>query len=75
MASVAAKRATESPANDGWSASVVSLTDEVTRDVRPSLVVLLAGVALLLLMSVANVTTLTLAMVRRRAEEQALLPE
>jgi putative ABC transport system permease protein len=72
MTALAAHRATESAANDGWSASVVPLAQQMTEDVHASLVVLLAAVALLLVMSVANVATLTLSTLRRRARELAV---
>jgi putative ABC transport system permease protein len=72
MVSIAAERARTSPANDGWSASVAPLIEEITGEVRASLLVLLGAVALLLLMSIANVTTLSLAGMQRRAPELAV---
>ncbi len=72
MISVAEQRARESPANDGWSASVVPLADQITGEVETSLLVLLAAVAVLLLMAVANVATLTLSLIGRRGHELSL---
>jgi putative ABC transport system permease protein len=72
MIALAAQRAKEAPANEGWSASVVPLTEEITGDVRTSLLVLLGAVALLLLMTIANVATLTLSGMSRRAQELAV---
>ncbi len=72
MAAVAATRARESASNEGWSASVVPLADEIVGDVRAPLLVLLGAVGLLLLMAVANVATLTLSGMARRAQELAV---
>ena len=72
MIALAGQRAEESPANDGWSASVVSLTEEITGQVRAALLVLLGAAALLLVMAVANVATLTLSGMSRRAHELAV---
>jgi predicted permease len=72
MIAVARQRARESSANDGWSASVVPLAEQITGEVEPSLLVLLAAVALLLLMAVANVATLTLSVMGRRGHELAI---
>ena len=69
---IAAQRATEASSNQGWSATVVPLDQQITGDVRTSLVVLMAAVGLLLLMAVANVAMLTLSLLRRRSEELAI---
>ena len=72
MTAITAQRAAESPVNAAWSASVVPLAEQMTGDVRTSLLVLLAAVALLLLMAIANVATLTLSLLGRRAQELAV---
>ena len=72
IATIAAQRAKETPANDGWSATIVPLAEQITGAVQPSLLVLLAAVALLLLMAVANVATLTLSSMGRRGHELAI---
>ncbi len=72
MVAIAAARARESAPNKDWSASVVPLRDEIVGNVRASLLVLLGAVGLLLLMAVANVATLTLSGMARRAQELAV---
>jgi putative ABC transport system permease protein len=69
---IAAQRATEDKANDGWSATVVTLAEQITGDARLPLLVLLGAVGLLLLMAVTNVANLTLGLVRRREHELAV---
>jgi putative ABC transport system permease protein len=59
----------EDPKNEGWTATVVGLGEQITGDVRRPLLVLMGAVALLLLMSAANVGNLTLGLMRRRRHE------
>jgi predicted permease len=72
MATIAAQRATEVQTNEGWSANVVRLSEQITGDVRLPLLVLLGAVGLLLLMAITNVANLTLGLVRRREHELAI---
>lgn len=72
MVTLAGEREKESAANEGWSASVVPLPEEITGGVRISLLVLLGAVSLLLMMAIANVATLTIAGLSRRADELAV---
>ena len=69
---IAAQRAAEDKGNEGWSASIVGLSAQITGDVRLPLLVLLGAVGLLLLMAVTNVANLTLGLVRRREHELAV---
>ena len=72
LEAIAAQLATEVKTNDGWRATVVSLSRQITGDVRLPLLVLLGAVGLLLLMAVTNVANLTLGLVRRREHELAV---
>ena len=69
MVSIARQLARENEANEGWSASVIGLSEQITGDVRTSFLVILGSVGLLLLMTVTNVATLLLALLRRRRHE------
>ena len=69
---IAVQRASEDKSNEGWSASIVGLSAQITGDVRLPLLVLLGAVALLLLMAVTNVGNLMLGLVRRREHELAV---
>ena len=69
LEAIAAQRAREDRANEGWSTTIVSLSDQITGDVRLPLLVLLGAVGLLLLMAITNVANLTLGLVRRREHE------
>jgi putative ABC transport system permease protein len=69
---IASQHAVEDKANEGWSATLVPLAEQITGDVRLPLLALLGAVGLLLLMSVTNVANLTLGLVRRREHELAL---
>ena len=69
---IAAQRAVEDASNEGWSAALVPLAEQITGDVRLPLLALLGAVGLLLLMAVTNVANLTLGLVRRREHELAL---
>lgn len=60
------------PESIGFGAKVLSLQDELTKDIRPSLYLLLAASLLLLLITCANVVNLTLAQQSKRQKELAV---
>jgi putative ABC transport system permease protein len=68
---LADRLAREIPGNAGWAISVIPLAAQITGEARPTLIVLLGAVGLLLLIAVTNVATLTLSLMRRRARELA----
>jgi putative ABC transport system permease protein len=72
LAAIAEQRAREDKNNDGWSASVVGLTEQITGDVHTPLLILLGAVGLLLIMAATNVASLMLGFVRRREHELAV---
>jgi putative ABC transport system permease protein len=72
MAGLARDLARESPSDEGWSASVVGLAEQVSGDARRSLLVLLGAVGLLLVMAATNACLLTLALLHRSTGERAL---
>jgi putative ABC transport system permease protein len=76
LATVAQRFANEYPDDYtdevGYEAGVVSLKEELTRDARPILIMLVATAGLVLLIACANVANLSLARVMRRESEVAV---
>jgi putative ABC transport system permease protein len=60
------------PSGQGFTISATSLHDELTRDARPTLLLLLGTTAFVLLIACANIANLTLARLTRRSREMAL---
>ena len=60
------------PADSGYTAVTLPLADELTREARPTLLILLATTVLVLLIACANVANLTLARMSRREREFSL---
>ncbi|HYY56681.1 MAG TPA: ABC transporter permease [Pyrinomonadaceae bacterium] len=60
------------PKNEGYSAKVVRLEDELTQRARPTFLILLATAGLVLLIACANVANLSLARVLQRQHEVAM---
>jgi len=60
------------PTNRGYAAKVAPLQEELTRQARPTLLILLGTAGLVLLIACANVANLTLARLMRREREMAV---
>ncbi|MGZ6126511.1 MAG: ADOP family duplicated permease, partial [Myxococcales bacterium] len=60
------------PKSDGYRATAAALRDELTREARPTLIVLLATTLFLLVIVCANVANLTMARLVRREREMAV---
>ena len=60
------------PGDSGYTAVTLPLADELTREARPTLLILLATTVLVLMIACANVANLTIARMSRRERELAL---
>ena len=60
------------PAGQGFTVAAASLHDELTRQAKPTLLLLIGTTALVLLIACANIANLTLARLMRRSREMAL---
>jgi putative ABC transport system permease protein len=60
------------PSGQGFTISATSLHDELTKDARPTLLLLIGTTAFVLLIACANIANLTLARLTRRSREMAL---
>jgi putative ABC transport system permease protein len=60
------------PSGQGFTISATPLLDELTRDARPTLLLLIGTTGFVLLIACANIANLTLARLTRRSREMAL---
>jgi len=73
IAAIAAALEREHPdTNHGWTTTLVPVHEQVVGDVRPALLLLLSGVAVMLLMACVNVANLVLARAVARRKETAV---
>ena len=73
MTGLAGRLAAAYPNYDaGWTATVVDFHEQLVGDLRPALLVLMAGVVMLLLIACANVANLVLARALKRQRELAI---
>jgi len=71
MTILGTQMASDTPGNKGWGLTIVTLAEQITGDVRIAFLIVLGAVGLLLVVAVTNVATLTLSLMRRRAQELA----
>ena len=71
-ASVRAEHPAAYPSGQGFTIAAASLHDELTSRARPTLLLLIATTAFVLLIAAANIANLTLARLLRRSREMAL---
>jgi predicted permease len=73
LAAISSRLEQQYPEDDkGWSATVISLHEQLIGDVRTALLVLLGAVAFVLLIACANVANLVLAKTLARGKEMAI---